>query len=110
MEEKLQLLFFKELADKAFAKDISIHNAISHSVVVQSFPKVKKGDQNKNNLIFNKLGLVNKNSRSTTHLLESKIKEDLHNGIMPDLTGLNIKDALYILEHIFKYMLLGQEV
>lgn len=104
---KVAAPIFKELADKVFAKDISIHNAISHSVVVQSFPKVKKGDPNKNNLIFNKLGLVNKNSRSTTHLLESKIKEDLHNGIMPDLTGLNIKDALYILETYFQVHVVG---
>ena len=58
-------------------------------------------------MIFNKLGLVNKNSRSKTHLLESKITEDLQNGIMPDLTGLNIKDALYILETYFQVHVVG---
>ena len=104
---KVAAPIFKELADKVFAMDISIHNAISHSVVVKSFPKVKKGDSNKNNLIFNKLGLVNKNSRSKIYLLESKITEDLQNGIMPDLTGLNIKDALYILETYFQVHVIG---
>ena len=31
-------------------------------------------------------------------LLPSKIENDLANGIMPDLSGINLEDALYLLE------------
>ena len=30
--------------------------------------------------------------------MESEIEEDLQSGIMPNLTGINLKDALYLLE------------
>jgi hypothetical protein len=37
----------------------------------------------------------------------NSIEEDLKTGIMPDLYGLNLKDALYLLERYVKVMVTG---
>jgi cell division protein FtsI (penicillin-binding protein 3) len=99
---------FKELADKVFAMGMNIQNTIASSDSVIKLPQVKQGDLAKSNLVLKNLSASNKQTKAvytlsqTTEkevkLLVNKIEKDLQRGIMPDLSGLNLKDALYLLE------------
>ena len=96
---------FRELADKVFA--MCMHNNIS---TLDAFnpPEIKQGSAEKTDIVLSKLGITYKSTKSIymiaetsekeVRLLESSIEEDLENGIMPDLSGINLKDVLYILE------------
>ena len=104
---KIAAPIFKELADKVFALDIEIHNPISISDSIKSLPKIKKGEVQKASLVLNNLGISNKQTKANymvartlqkeIELIEIKIDEDLKKGVMPDLRGINLEDALYLL-------------
>ena len=105
---KIAAPIFKELSDKVFAMDMDIHNTISKSRSLNDIPDLKHGEVEKTNFVLNNLGIAYKqinstymlsqNSDNEVILLPSKIEEELQNGIMPDLTGINLEDALYLLE------------
>ena len=100
---------FKELADKVYAFDMSIHKAIKKTHFVLDLPKVKHGSTVDANRILSDLS-INFSSKTNQDwmvartlndeiLLElRKVEEDLINGHMPDLTGMGLKDAIYLLE------------
>ena len=99
---------FKELADKVYASDMSIHKALQQSDVVVSLPKVKQGhvdDANNvlenfdiNRVVTDEQWMVASTSRTKVLLEVRKVERDLRNGNMPDLRGMGIQDALYLLE------------
>jgi cell division protein FtsI (penicillin-binding protein 3) len=105
---KVAAPIFKELADKVFALDMEIHDPIAKSSVMKNLPKVKQGEIFKTNFVLKNLGIANKKTTGTYMIaqttekeiffMESSIEKDLASGIMPDLNGLNLEDALYILE------------
>ena len=105
---KVAAPIFRELADKVFAMGMNIHHAISTSGIIKNLPKVKHGEVEKTNLVLNNLGISNKQtklaymiaqtSEKEVTLLPSNIEEKLQSGIMPDLYGINLKDAIYLLE------------
>ncbi|MEC9209487.1 MAG: penicillin-binding protein [Bacteroidota bacterium] len=92
---KVAAPIFKELADKVFAFDMDIHNAISAPDIVKNLPKVKEGEVNKTSLVLKSLGISNK---QPSELLANKIEDDLQSGKMPNLIGMNLEDAIYLLE------------
>jgi cell division protein FtsI (penicillin-binding protein 3) len=108
---------FKELADKVFALDMEIHDPISKYELIKTFPNVKKGELDKSNFVLNNLGISNiasnddyiiaKKSENEFEFLVSRIEVNLENGIMPDLTGINLQDALYLLEGYVKVKIKG---
>ncbi len=99
---------FKELADKVFAMGMNIQNPIASLDSVIKLPQIKQGDLAKSNLVLKNLSASNKQTKAAytplqtsekeIKLLVNKIEKDLQRGIMPDLSGLNLKDALYLLE------------
>jgi cell division protein FtsI (penicillin-binding protein 3) len=97
---------FKELADKVYASDMSIHKALQQSDVVVSLPKVKQGHvEDANNVLanFNRIvthepWMVASTTKTEVSLEARKIERDLRNGNMPDLRGMGIQDAIYLLE------------
>ena len=105
---KVAAPIFKELADKVFAMDMDLHSPISSSDLMTTLPDVKKGDLDEINLVLHNLGFLNKKIKPNyiesdvlekeENYLEGKIEADLQNGIMPDLRGVSLKDALYFLE------------
>jgi cell division protein FtsI (penicillin-binding protein 3) len=105
---KVAAPIFKELADKVFALDMDMHNPISSSGIIKNLPKVKKGEIVRTSLVLKNLGISHKSTEATyivaqtlekeVKLMASKIEEDLQSGIMPDLIGINLEDALYLLE------------
>ena len=99
---------FKELADKVYASDMSLHKALQQSDVVASLPKVKQGsvvEVNKvlhefeiNTTSTDELWMVSKTTKDKVFLEVRKVEKDLQNGTMPDLRGMGIQDAIYLLE------------
>jgi cell division protein FtsI (penicillin-binding protein 3) len=100
---------FKELSDKVYASDMSMHNALQQSDVAVSLPKVKQGYVEDANNVLSNLGIdvaiasaeqwMVASTTETQVLLEvRKIERDLRNGNMPDLRGMGIQDAIYLLE------------
>jgi len=99
---------FKELADKVYASDMSIHNALQQSDEVVSLPKVKQGSVVEVNKVLSEFGInttstdaqwmVSKTSKNEVILEVRRIERDLQNGNMPDLRGMGIQDAIYLLE------------
>ena len=99
---------FKELADKVYASDMSIHKALQQSEVIASLPKVKQGsvvEANKvleefeiNTTSTDEAWMVAKTLKNEVLLEVRKVDRDLQNGNMPDLSGMGIQDAIYLLE------------
>ena len=99
---------FKELSDKVFASDISIHKALQQIDVMASLPEVKQGSVFETKKVLNSFK-INTNStdnpwmvptttKDTVFLQVRKVEKDLQNGNMPDLRGMGIQDAIYLLE------------
>ena len=99
---------FKELADKVYASDMSIHKALQQSDEVVSLPKVKQGhveDANNvlanfdiNRIVTHERWMVTSTTKTEVSLEVRRIERDLRNGNMPDLRGMGIQDAIYLLE------------
>ena len=99
---------FKEIADKVYASDIDIHIPINQVEDISSLPKVKQGSTIDANIVLDQLEIntfstnnnwmVSKTTKDTVFLLLRKVEEDLRNRTIPDLRGMGLKDALYLLE------------
>ena len=99
---------FKELADKVYASDMSIHKALQQSDVLASLPKVKQGSVEEVNKVLSEFDInttstdeqwmVSKTLKTEVLLEVRKVERDLQNGDMPDLRGMGIQDAIYLLE------------
>ena len=99
---------FKELADKVYASDMSIHKALQQSDVLVSLPKVKQGhveDANNvlanfdiNRIVTHEPWMFASTTKTEVSLEVRRIERDLRNGNMPDLRGMGIQDAIYLLE------------
>ncbi|MFD2245660.1 penicillin-binding protein [Pontibacter ruber] len=98
---------FKELADKAYARDLAMHKPMRARVVANkdSLPQVKAGSFDDLSLICNKIGISNHNASAD----EDWVKVEPHmrsfkfmpnpvlSGKVPDVTGMTLRDALFIL-------------
>ena len=99
---------FKKLADKVYASDMNIHKALQQSDLIVSLPKVKQGHtQDANNVLANfdvdrivtgDLWMVASTTKKHVSLEVRKVERDLSNGNMPDLKGMGLQDAIYLLE------------
>ena len=100
---------FKELADKVYASDMSIHKGLQQSDEVESFPTIKQGSIVDVSIVLYEFGLTTPVSDSGERDVFStgkpevllgfkKVERDLKNGNMPDLRGMGIQDAIYLLE------------
>ena len=100
---------FKEISDKIYASDISIHEQISNDDYVKDFPYISQGKTEETETILNYLNLnysstssewmTQEYSRKKLKLNTRNIYRDFENGIMPNLYGMNLMDAIYLLEN-----------
>jgi len=100
---------FKEISDKIYASDISIHEQISNDDYVKDFPYISQGKTNETETILDYLNLnytstssewmTQEYSRNKLKLNTRNIDKDFENGIMPNLYGMNLMDAIYLLEN-----------
>ena len=99
---------FKEISDKVFASDISLHHVITSSQLVNSLPRVCNGNTND---ISNALEILNVPYNSTQSkwsvvvggdqlsLRVRKIRDDLKNNKIPNLSGMVMNDIVFLLEN-----------
>ncbi len=101
---------FKEIADKLYAVDLELHEATSPMVAKDdmAFPLIRSGYFNDLTYLCNELGIANHTysgsdeewvfaslSNNAVMWHSKKVKEQ----VVPDVTGMTLKDALYILEN-----------
>ena len=101
---------FKELSDKVFALDMEIHNPITLSKEVKSFPVVKNRRFEEEGFILKSLGLTTNQitqKKMISNSLENRIVNELERGVMPDLQGLVLEDALFYLDKYFDVKIIG---
>jgi cell division protein FtsI (penicillin-binding protein 3) len=87
---------------------MSIHKALQQSDVIASLPKIKQGSVVETNKVLAEFEInttstdedwmVAKTLKNEVLLEVRKVERDLQNGNMPDLRGMGIQDAIYLLE------------
>jgi len=101
---------FKEISDKIYASDISIHDQIPTDNVVNDYPFMSQGKTYETQKILDHLSLeysstesdwmVQSYMKNQIKLDTRSIEKDFKNGIMPNLFGMNLMDAVFLLENI----------
>ena len=105
---KVAAPIFKELADKVYALDMDIHYPMVASEEYKNLPKIKQGKAKQATVVLNELHIANKATEANYMVAETsdeevrlevrKVEEDLQNRRMPNLRGMNLQDAIYLLE------------
>ena len=101
---------FKEISDKIYASDISIHDQIPTDNLVNDYPFMSQGKTYETQKILDHLSLeysstesdwmVQSYMKNQIKLDTRSIEKDFENGIMPNLFGMNLMDAVFLLENI----------
>lgn len=100
---------FKEVADKIYANDIEMHRFLpSHVRYVENdnLPLIKGGKHNELKLLCNELRISNHSTNDEEWVLAKPtnksvqfIPNDLKEDMVPNVQGLTLRDALYLLEN-----------
>jgi cell division protein FtsI (penicillin-binding protein 3) len=98
---------FKEIADNIYSRDINLHLAMEKKQYVPTgvFPVIRAGKQEELAMLCNELGISN-HSRTEDDWVRSTPsgnsvnwkKNTMGQGIVPDVTGMTFRDAIYLLE------------
>ena len=101
---------FKEISDKIFASDILIHDQIPTNTIIDDYPFMAQGKTDETQKILDHLLLKYTSTKSDWMVqgfnknqikLETRsIEKDFKNGIMPNLFGMNLMDAVFLLENM----------
>jgi cell division protein FtsI (penicillin-binding protein 3) len=99
---------FREIADKVYSTHADMHDALAkNDSVKNAMPFIKAGQQKELNKVLAKLNISaaseNKdaawvsvsNENNTLQITERKIS----NGVVPDVAGMGLRDAIYLLEN-----------
>jgi len=89
---------------------MEIHNPITLSKEVKSFPVVKNRRFDEEGFILKSLGLTRNQitqKKMISNSLENRIVNELERGVMPDLQGLVLEDALFYLDKYFDVKIIG---
>ena len=99
---------FKEIADKVYARDIQMHKILPRESIAEAntFPLLRAGHMDDLKLVCNELGVSN-HVRESEEWVEASPRSDAvfwrtrntREGIVPDVRGMTLKDALFILEN-----------
>jgi cell division protein FtsI (penicillin-binding protein 3) len=100
---------FKEIADNIYARDINLHGPmdVKKFAVHNTLPVIRAGNQHELTVLCNSLGISNHSQteeewvRSSTNGGSGVNWKKAINGrdIVPDVTGMTFRDALYLLEN-----------
>ena len=100
---------FKEISDKVFAADISIHNSILIAEQRKDTPSLSQGKTEDMSKLLDNLSLEYEKTKSNwmvpsysskkISLERRSIENDFEEGLMPNLFGMNLLDAVYLLEN-----------
>lgn len=99
---------FKEIADKIYSSNLKMHPPMPDKFYVDEtiFPVIRSGNLSDLVMICNQLGISN-HKRSGEEWVKTKtaanyinwVENDPNAGLMPDVVGMTLKDAIYILEN-----------
>jgi len=97
---------FKEIADKVFATHIEMKNSEHAEPVIASIPVIRKGAASDIRSIYRRLGkriIDNAEGKwATTRIIGDAIslnQKELYPDQVPDVTGMGLRDAIYLLEN-----------
>ena len=102
---------FKEVADKIYSTSLDIHKEVNNNIMLtQNVPYTKGGSGKDIQKIYSDLKIPSapivdgewvreSYNDSIVSFSNTRVKEDLKIGKMPNVTGLGMKDALYLLEN-----------
>ncbi|MCX2740180.1 penicillin-binding protein [Pontibacter anaerobius] len=98
---------FKELADKAYARDLAMHKPMQARVVPNkdSMPVANAGSFDDLKMIYNKLGISTQTANAEEDWVKVSAKRrslefkanPVLQGKVPDVVGMTLRDALFIL-------------
>jgi cell division protein FtsI (penicillin-binding protein 3) len=105
---KVAAPIFKELADKVYAMDMEIHTPLLADSTLLNLPRVKQGLSKSSTKALTDLSIkiettdadwmIAQTTDTEVKLMVRKIEQDLQNKTMPNLSGINLQDAIYLLE------------
>jgi cell division protein FtsI (penicillin-binding protein 3) len=99
---------FKEVADKVYAQDFEMHKQMAQAKWEQEgeFPAIRAGHSDELRFICNELGISNHGDQSTDWVVARTSNNSVQwqsrqtkPGQVPDVTGMLLRDALYVLEN-----------
>ena len=100
---------FRELSDKVYALDMDLHKSVQvKKIKNMTLPDIKKGVFSDVSIVLDELnikdneasgGFSNSIKAFQIDFNEEYIINDLEQGRIPDLTGINLQDAIYLLEN-----------
>jgi len=104
---------FKEIADKVYSTLLDIHSEVKENqIAVTKTPSIKGGSRKDIQTVVSNLNLsANANSSSAEYVnvvmqkdssvvaVDNNINLSLTKNVMPNVTGMGLKDALYLLEN-----------
>jgi cell division protein FtsI (penicillin-binding protein 3) len=98
---------FKAIADNIYSTDINLQQAMEKKKVLEPgvFPQIRSGKQDELTLLSNELGVAN-HSTTDEEWIKSSVsgnavmwkKNPVGKNLVPDVSGMTFRDALYILE------------
>ncbi|MFY0599140.1 MAG: transpeptidase family protein [Cyclobacteriaceae bacterium] len=100
---------FKEIADKIYALEIEMHQEIPDERLQFAgvFPVIKAGKRSELQMISNELGISNHSSDDDTWVKTKVVNQsifwkgsDSEINRVPDVKGMTLRDAIYILENV----------
>lgn len=98
---------FKEIADNIYARDIELHAPmVAKKFAEQEYlPVIRGGNKQELTMLCNELGITNESKTDEEWVKASRNgnsvswkKATSGNGIVPDVSGMTFRDALYLLE------------
>lgn len=95
---------FKEVADKVYSLSLDMHKAINKQVSENKLPAMPKASAGDLATIYRFLGIkvegVNTEwaTANATGSRVALLEDEVETGMVPDVTGMGLRDALYLLE------------
>lgn len=100
---------FKEIADNIYARDISLHQPMDGPKFTHTgvFPVIRAGRQQDLVMLCNALGVSNHPAAESEWVRTVRNgnavdlrQQEVRKGIVPDVSGMTLRDALYVLEQV----------
>lgn len=98
---------FKRIADNIYSRDLQLHTAMEKSPLLETgvFPTIRAGRQEELTMLCNELGVSNHSTTEDEWIKAVKNgnavvwrKNPIIKGLVPDVQGMTMRDAIYLLE------------
>jgi cell division protein FtsI (penicillin-binding protein 3) len=101
---------FKEVADKVYARDLDLHNPVPEKQEPQEkgiFPVIRAGNSDDLRIVCNALGISNHADPGDDEWVVAGVMDNsiswsqrkMPEGKVPDVSGMTLRDAIYLLEN-----------